>query len=510
MPVGLTTQTARAATRAQRWRFVAVGAIFVAVQALIVGFSWAALEVVDVARAYAGGEGFYSKAQKSAVIALHRFVQTRDEAFYDTFNEFMAISIGDRIAREEMEKANPDFSVVHRGFIQGRNHPDDVAGLAGVFVWLKDWGPFKVAVDDWRHGDKLNNQLVEAATRLRAVARSGASQAELLRALGEIDAIDAELTALEDSFANHMILAAHEARNMALYGLGIGGSVLVLAGILLMWRIGRRGAQAELRALESEERMVFAKEEAESANRAKSAFLANMSHELRTPLNAVIGFAQTIKNEMFGPIGRQQYREYAGDIEAAGQHLLSLINDILDLSRIEAGKVQLREQECAVSEIVSSAVSLCRERAAESAANVTVDLPEPGLIVRGDEQRLKQVLVNLLDNALKFTAAQGLVVVSARYLPGGGAAIEVKDTGIGMSEQEIEVALKRFGQVDQGTNRKFGGTGLGLPLAQALTALHDGKLAIISTPRVGTTVQILLPASRVVERAARAPALLSA
>jgi len=231
---------------------------------------------------------------------------------------------------------------------------------------------------------------------------------------------------------------------------------------------------------------------------------------LRTPLNAVIGFAQTIKNEMFGPIGRQQYREYAGDIEAAGQHLLSLINDILDLSRIEAGKVQLREQECAVSEIVSSAVSLCRERAAESAANVTVDLPEPGLIVRGDEQRLKQVLVNLLDNALKFTAAQGLVVVSARYLPGGGAAIEVKDTGIGMSEQEIEVALKRFGQVDQGTNRKFGGTGLGLPLAQALTALHDGKLAIISTPRVGTTVQILLPASRVVERAARAPALLSA
>ncbi len=251
---------------------------------------------------------------------------------------------------------------------------------------------------------------------------------------------------------------------------------------------------------ENEKQLLEAKAIAEMANRAKTEFLANMSHELRTPLNAIIGFSDVLSEEMFGPIGLPRYREYAQDIRSSGRHLLALINDILDISRIEIGAVDLSESPLDPSALVWSCLRLVHERAAKNGVelrqNLDADLP----LLYGDERRLKQVLINLLSNAVKFTPAGGQVTASAHETP-DGFVFAVSDSGIGMSDDDIELALKPFGQVDTGLDRKYEGAGLGLPLAQALADLHGGTLRIDSAVGSGTTVTILLPKHRVMATA---------
>ncbi len=252
--------------------------------------------------------------------------------------------------------------------------------------------------------------------------------------------------------------------------------------------------ERELRELA--ETLQAAKEQAELANRSKSDFLANVSHELRTPLNAIIGFSEIMMGEMFGPIGRPQYREYAKDIHASGVHLLSLINDILDLSKIEAGKHELHLEEIDLSAAVGACLRLVRDRATAGAltleAGIAPDLPP----LIADERALKQILLNLLSNAVKFTPAGGRVVVRGALDKAGDFAIAVSDTGIGIAEADIERAMAAFSQVENPLTRKVGGTGLGLPLVRLLAGLHDGSLALASRPGAGTTVTVTLPRRR--------------
>jgi len=241
--------------------------------------------------------------------------------------------------------------------------------------------------------------------------------------------------------------------------------------------------------------LVAAKETAETANRAKSEFLANMSHELRTPLNAIIGFSEIIKTRKFGPFS-ERYTEYAGDIYNSGTHLLALISDILNLSKLEAGQFVLQEDEVDLASTVGACMSLVETQARHSNIRLSAALDTDIPLIRGDERRLRQILINLLSNAVKFTPEGGQVRVSSTAR-NGGLAIQVSDTGIGMAAEDIPKAMTPFGQVDSKVRRKQEGTGLGLPLAKQLAELHGATFAIESTVRVGTTVTFVLPPERI-------------
>ena len=235
-----------------------------------------------------------------------------------------------------------------------------------------------------------------------------------------------------------------------------------------------------------------AKETAVNASRAKSEFLANISHELRTPLNAVIGFSEVMIQEVFGPVGNDRYRDYAGDIRQSGLHLLGVINDLLDYSKVEAGRLELHVEDISPAAILDKCTRMMRQRAeAENLTLVTDNGDAATSVVQGDDRKITQVVLNLLSNAIKFTPAGGVIRLSIRQA-GDGVDIIVADSGIGMSAKDIDLALSPFGQVDSSLNREYTGTGLGLPLSKSLVELHGGTMTIDSAPGKGTTFTVHL------------------
>jgi len=227
----------------------------------------------------------------------------------------------------------------------------------------------------------------------------------------------------------------------------------------------------------------------ETASRHKSEFLATMSHELRTPLNAIIGFSQVLKEQMYGELNAKQ-ADYVDDVLSSGQHLLNLINDILDLAKVEAGRMELQPATFALPELLENAVSMVRERATRQGISVTIATDPSVGLVEGDERKVKQILFNLLSNAVKFTPGGGRVMLAASAAD-GQVEISVRDTGVGISAEDQERIFEEFYQV--GASRTQEGTGLGLALTRRLVELHHGRLSVESDPGVGSTFTITLP-----------------
>ncbi|MEQ8498094.1 MAG: ATP-binding protein [Sneathiellaceae bacterium] len=609
------------AARQHKRSFLLIAGMFIGLLLISLAASWAAISVVNATRAYASGEGYYSKSQKIAVLNLHRYAYGGQEADYAAFLRAIDVPRGDRDARLALEAAVPDLEAARAGFLRGQNHPADVGDVIRLFQLFRWWGPFAAAVEDWRTGDALVAELMAAGADLHRLVDSGRIQdADRQHLLRRIDRIDDALTGLENRFSAHMGEAARAATSMVVLGLGVTTIILWAAGMAFAARLMRQQLALDRQLTDSERRfrdcaevasdwycetdadhrIVFmserfyeatqygpgdtlgrqsaaflgahaaaglpadkiaaflrrqpfrelhlqlprpggdigywslagrprfdangrflgyrgvgtdisdavedrlslrdAKERAEIANKAKSEFLANMSHELRTPLNAILGFSEVIREQMFGETAGRRYSRYAADIHDSGSHLLSIIDDILDLSKIEAGHSALEEEEIRVVDLFARTQTLLGNRAERAGLTLNVEKDERDLRLYVDERKLKQALLNLLANALKFTPSGGTVTLTVQDSESRGIGLVIRDTGIGMAEAHFETVLAPFGQVESAYRRQHNGAGLGLPLARTLIEQHGGHLVLESTLGAGTTVTIWLPHGRVAGR----------
>jgi PAS domain S-box-containing protein len=613
------TQSAHGVSRHQTRSFILLAATFILLLTIDLAASWGAIEVVNATRAYAVGEGRYSKAQKIAALALDRFVDTRAPADYDAFLKAIEVPRGDRDARLAMQAQPVDRAAAIAGLLKGQNNPDDFDRLIGLFQAFSWWRPFAAAVADWTESDRLVDSLVQAGAEIRAEPTAG-DEASRAADRARIGRIDDALTERENTFSLHMSETARSATHFVIAGLGITTALLWTVGILFAARLFRRQlvldrqlgsseqrfrdyaevasdwywevdrdrnitflselyfsltgaephtvlgkdateflrtyaadaeswgrltpftAQRAIRgvklrypkpdgsviylsvsakpyfdeagefigyrgvgsdvtaAVEAAQTLHYAKERAEIANRAKSEFLANMSHELRTPLNAIIGFSEIIMNRVFGAGHAERYDSYARDINNSGKHLLSVIDEILELSKIEAGREELAESEVDLDTLVAEAIRPFGERFAEAGLSLEADTPVPPATLFADGPKLAQCLSNLLSNALKFTPSAGRVTVRAVFDDHGDLALSVADTGIGIAPEDMPTVLSPFGQVASAFQRAHAGTGLGIPLTRALIELHDGTFRIDSVPGAGTIVTLTLPGRRVVRQ----------
>ncbi|MCU0817858.1 MAG: ATP-binding protein [Beijerinckiaceae bacterium] len=302
----------------------------------------------------------------------------------------------------------------------------------------------------------------------------------------------------------HLVMDRLPTERLMIAGLSFGAMLLfmILANRLYQFTLDGLQARAEKDELiheieQTNIRLKEATKHAEDANAAKSKFLATMSHELRTPLNAILGFSEVIRGEMFGPVGNEQYKSYVNDIHESGTHLLELINEVLDLSRIEAGKHELQEEAIDLVSTIDACVHMLDLRAKGRGLIVRTAYTETMPRLWADERAIRQVALNLLSNAIKFTPQGAEIVVKAGWTASGGQYFSVKDNGMGIPEDEIETVLSTFGRGSQALKNADPGSGLGLPIVKSLVELHGGAFRLTSKVREGTEVTAIFPATRV-------------
>jgi signal transduction histidine kinase/CheY-like chemotaxis protein len=483
------------------------------------GTLYFSMNTLSAIRTFVAGEGLWSKAQKSAVQSLQKYVLSGDENFWSEYQRYLRVPLGDRIARLELIKPNIDYDTFSRGLIQGRNHPDDIAGFLKFLQRFHEVPYVKEALDIWTVADYKLDDLIATANDIHAnLTEHRRSSPEVKAALGRLYQLDSELTVLEDRLSYAMGEGSRWAERTVMLALLMVVLSIELTGLIFTFSFGRNlsrslremnlaagevgkgnfeqrlpvRSQDELgqlassinRMTEDLKHSMAERAQAESANKIKSLFLANMSHEIRTPLGVIQGLVEILKST---DVSSDENRKYLETIQRTSMNLNQVINDILDISKVEAGHLEIHKAPFNLTEVLGDLAAMFEIKA--QSKNLEIQFKARGEVpafISTDCFRLRQILINLINNAVKFTD-HGCIKVDY-WVSDLQIYFKISDSGIGMTEKDQRNIFALFYQADASISKKYEGTGLGLVLSKRLAKAMGGDVNLIeSSVGMGST-----------------------
>lgn len=486
------------------------------VMALLIGFELYvlsfAMQTLSSVRALVEGEGKWSKAQKDAVNSLQHYIITREAEHYYTFKKLLEVPLGDKVARVELAKEDPNIAKIYEGFIQGGMHVNDIPGVIELIKTFERFEYINNARSIWSQADVEIMQLMSLANNIRKKIRSDNFSAEdEHQALNEVEDINFQLTKYELEFSSTLGEASRALEKFLLISLLCLVILVEVTGLVFTFRFGRRLSREldqlakttvkigsgdfdqtvpvntndelgklglAINDMSSKLRNnILLRKEAEEVSKLKSLFLANMSHEIRTPLASIMGFAEVLDNE---ELSYEERKRYLNIIRSAGENLTDLINDILDISKVEAGSLSIKKMEFSLHDFLTDITNLLKLKCDQKKIRFHVyqDKDIPNCVVT-DPVRLRQILINIVSNSIKFTDSGDVNLIASATKT--HLVFDIKDTGIGIESSEQEKIFDTFYQIDNSFTRKHSGSGLGLPLSKHLAQLLGGELLLVES-----------------------------